>query len=381
MRSCSGHRATTCVDWSPKSCSSRRQLAWRGEPSRRPAGGHSPVLRDGRLAIGGRAASVPRRLGEPVRRTAQRPGARTDSRRGRRRAGQPQPRLYSGTWHFGASRGDRRVLPAPLRGVRQPGRRRGHHRVDRRLPARLPRVLRRRRPRRSDEPRLSVLPQHPLCSGLRGRRDTLRTRHAVPADGRDACRGRAPDQGVGARQPGEPDRHRHRTGRVGSNRELVREQRRAAGERRDLPRPDLSGLARHQLRLGDVAGSDRGEQLLEVLRHDRLATRLAAAPSRAATGGGPADRKLLDLPAGAAPVRSRGCLHPAIGGSGRRPSPRIRRQPRQAAARTSRDGAIPIGARRRRLLRLRRHLRLFDELAGLLRAVAGRHRRCDRAGH
>ena len=80
----------------------------------------------------------------------------------------------------------------------------------RRLPAGLPRGVRRRRPRGDGPPRLPLLPQHPHGAGLRGGRAAVRpeTRYQPTVAMLEALD--EPVTGAGRRQPGQPDRHRAR---------------------------------------------------------------------------------------------------------------------------------------------------------------------------
>ena len=109
-----------------------------------------------------------------------------------------------------------------------------------------------------------------------------------------------PVKGLVRRQPGQPDRHRARPGRAGRARHLVRRPRRAAGQRRDLPRHRLRGRPRPDVRVGDVARGDRRQLVLQVLLDDRLAAGLAGAAAPAAARRRLPRGQLHRLPARAA---------------------------------------------------------------------------------
>ncbi len=70
------------------------------------------------------------------------------------------------------------------------------------------------------------------------------------------------------------------------------------------------GAPADQLRLEHVAKCRCGQQLFQVFRDDGLAAGLAAGAVRVAPGGGPPDRKLHHLPAGAVAVRRGRGVHP-----------------------------------------------------------------------
>ena len=99
-----------------------------------------------------------------------------------------------------------------------------------------------------------------------------------------------PVNGPRRRQPGQPDRHGARPRRAGGAGPPLRGDRRAAGQRRDLPRHLLPGHPRDLVRVGDLARGDRRQLVLEVLLDDRLAAGLAAAPAAAAARGRPRRR-------------------------------------------------------------------------------------------
>ena len=141
-----------------------------------------------------------------------------------------------------------------------------------------------------------------------------------------------PIKGVVIASPANPTGTVHAARRAGGHRDVVHEIGRAIGQRRDLPRPGVSRCAADELRVGDLTRRDRGEQLLEVLRDDRLAARLAAGAAAAAARGRLADRKLLDLPADAAAEGGRRRVHAGVDRRGRRAGRAVRRQPRAAAA-------------------------------------------------
>ena len=90
----------------------------------------------------------------------------------------------------------------------RPGDRGGHHRLVRRLPARVPRRLRRRRHRGDGPARLSGLPQHARRAGLPGRRTAVRAGDPLPADRRAARRAAASRRPASCiASPANPDRH------------------------------------------------------------------------------------------------------------------------------------------------------------------------------
>ena len=77
------------------------------------------------------------------------------------------------------------------------------------------------------------------------------------------------------RQSLQSGRHDAAPGRTRRHRGLVRRQRRAADQRRDLSRPELRQPDRHRRRVQRQRGRD--EQLLQVFQHDGLAHRLDGA--------------------------------------------------------------------------------------------------------
>ena len=205
-------------------------------------------------------------------------------------------------------------------------RRRGDDGVLGRLPARVPGGLRGRRPGGDRAARLPLLPQRAHRAGLRGGRAADRPGVPVPADRGDARGARRAGAGAGRREPGEPDRHDARARRAGGPRDLVRGARRAAGQRRDLPRHRVRHRRRARLGLGDLARG-RGVQLvLEVLLDDRLADRLDA---RAASG-----------------CAARSTCSPATSRSARRCWPSTRRSRRSPPRRTPSATATSRGTPR-----------------------------------
>ena len=67
-----------------------------------------------------------------------------------------------------------------------------------------------------------------------------------------------------------------------------------------------AGAPATSLRVGDLARGGRGQLVLQVLLDDGLADGLAAGPASGCAGGGRAGRQLGDLPAGARPARGAG---------------------------------------------------------------------------
>ena len=173
----------------------------------------------------------------------------------------------------------------------------------------------------------------------------MRTRDQVPADRADARGARSSRAGRDRGEPGQSDRHRDPTRRAGGDRVVVRGVRCSADQRRGLSRPGVRGRSRHQLRMGDIAGSRCGEQLFEILRDDRMAAGLAAGTEGAAARGGPPDGKLHHLPARAVPDR-RGCGVHAESRSPRRMRCSITTPPTGSYCSTGCERSASTGSRR-----------------------------------
>ena len=179
---------------------------------------------------------------------------------------------------------------------------------------------------------LPLLPQRADRSGLRGGRASDRTPGPLPADRRDARGSRRADQGTRRRVTRQPHRHDAAPRGAGSTREVVRGERRAADQRRDLPRHLLRRRTRAQQRLGDQPRGSGVQLVLEVLLHDRLAHRLDARARATASCGRRADRQLHDLPAhDLAACRHRG-VHGRVVRRVRRERRALRDQPSTAPA-------------------------------------------------
>ena len=160
-------------------------------------------------------------------------------------------RLHPRHRHPPAARGDRPTPPARPRARHQPRRSGRHDRVQRRVPAGLPRCVRAWRSRRHRPPRLPLLPQRPDRAGLRGRGDPDRARR--PVSNRPSSRSteiaetgpRRPARS-GRGQPGQPDRHDAAACRARRAGDLVRGERRPAHLRRALPRHRVRPAARRE---------------------------------------------------------------------------------------------------------------------------------------
>ena len=166
--------------------------------------------------------------------------------------------LHGGDGHPGAEAHHRGAPQRPLRGCRggrgcgggvvgkhgtgdrrtrgDGGRRGDHDRFVRRFRGAVPGRARRRRRHRARAARLPGIPER--AAGARRERggNRLRAGDPVPADRRAAGGAAAGAEGGHRHQPRQPHRHHHRRGRTGTHRAMVRSQRRAAHQRRDLPR-------------------------------------------------------------------------------------------------------------------------------------------------
>ena len=153
------------------------------------------------------------------------------------------------------------------------------HRHDRRCVRRLhpglPRGLRRRRSRDRDRPGYPGLPQHPACAGHRGGGGPDRPVDPIPADARAARPGARADPRPDRGQPVQSRGHDAVERRARAPRRLLHAARHPHRVGRDLPRHHLRRAGRDGARL--LVRRHRRQQLLEILRHDRLAARLAGA--------------------------------------------------------------------------------------------------------
>uniref|UniRef100_A0A0N4Z3T6 ANK_REP_REGION domain-containing protein n=1 Tax=Parastrongyloides trichosuri TaxID=131310 RepID=A0A0N4Z3T6_PARTI len=338
----------------PETTRRRRPLRSRWNRTRRPR-------RDHRLGhpYGVRPALDRRPCARPGR------GAPRDRRRGRRLLGKPP-----------AARPRGQAVQGPLRRRHRP---RARHHDGRRLARSgggAEHALRPRRPRRHRPPRLRRLSQHDEGPAHRPAGDRLRPRRALPADGQGPARTGPGAQGRHHRQPGQPDRHRHRRGR-------------AEGDCRGLPRAQHQhhlgrDLSRHHLRPRHALhvavrrqGHDR-QQLLQILEHGGLAPRLADPAGRRGPAGPRAHGQHVPDAADAQPVRGSG-RHGLRGRAGSQHR-RLSRQSRADAEGATRHGPALDRPAGRRLLHLCGHRPPDQRQHGLLREAGARDGRGHGAG-
>ena len=236
-----------------------------------------------------------------------------------------------------------------------------------RVSARLSGGVRSRRPDRHGRAVLPTLRQYPDRSRHAAGDPGSRAGDTVPAERGDAGSARSASGRVDRGQPLQSGRHHVASGRTGCHCRLVRRERRAADQRRDLSRPDLRQPDRH--RRGIHPACHRGQQLLEILLDDWLAGRLAGASGRS----GPPGR----MP-GAEPVHQCAAHLPGGGRSGVRLSHRASGQhcslpafAGPSADRAARGRLRPPFTGRGSFLPLRRHCRPVERQRGVLRPHAG----------